>query len=420
MRILVLSALYPPAVRGGYEVECANVVEHLRASHDVLVVTSSHRRPAAVDERVLRKLPLLEYRLRDSVAAPIHAIRAAALMRRILGAFEPELIYVWNGSQIPQAALRVAETAGRPVAYRVCERWFQALYRDDQFMRHLMPGERGLRGLWARLMRVVNRHPALALDVSTRVRAAICWNSDLLRDTAPTPPTVQVLLERKIYPATKQSTPFALLERRPSALPTLLFMGRVAPDKGPTVAYEALARLRDDHGIQARLVLAGPCDDGMRRELTALAERLDVVDRVTLAGQLAPDELGLLLEEAHVVLIPSTLKESAPLVCTEAALARVPVVASWTGGISEMLHDGEHALLFPPGDGDACARATAAVLMDLEATAARVERAFERVQLFTFERYLQLTDEFLAATMQAFGLDAALISPRDETPAPGS
>ena len=37
MRILVTSTLYPPVVLGGYERECAMVVDRLRRDHEVLV-----------------------------------------------------------------------------------------------------------------------------------------------------------------------------------------------------------------------------------------------------------------------------------------------------------------------------------------------------------------------------------------------
>lgn len=378
------------------------MVEHLRDSHDVLVLTSNHATPAVDGEGVIRELPFLDYRLRDSLRAPIVAMRAAGVMRRVLDDFRPDLVYVWNGSQIPQAALRIAETSHRPLAYRICEHWFGRLYHDDQFMRHLVLGERGLRGHWARLMRLVNRHPLLRLELTTPAPATICWNSGALRELGPAPRTVDPLLEDKIYPATRQSTSFMTLHRRPSLEPTLLFVGRVAPEKGPDVAYRALARLRSDHEIDARLILAGSCDDAMRGKLADVAQRLGIENRVELRGQVGIDELTSLLEQAHVMLIPSTWQEPAGLTCAEAALARVPVVASRIGGIPEMLHDGDHALLFPPGDADACAQAVADVLTHPEATTARVSRAFERGQVFTFEHYIELTDRFLDATMDAF------------------
>ncbi len=60
LRILVLSNLYPPAVIGGYEIECDTVVTHLRESHEVLVLTSRmDRRSVAPERGVSRTLPFL-------------------------------------------------------------------------------------------------------------------------------------------------------------------------------------------------------------------------------------------------------------------------------------------------------------------------------------------------------------------------
>src|SRR5829696_6937462 len=58
VRILVISDLYPPVAFGGYEMECASVVDHLRLAHDVHVLTcdrDADRAPA--DPTVLRELP---------------------------------------------------------------------------------------------------------------------------------------------------------------------------------------------------------------------------------------------------------------------------------------------------------------------------------------------------------------------------
>lgn len=420
MRILVVSTLYPPAVRGGYEVECADVVRRLRDRHEVLVLTSNHPLPGPVDgELVVRELPFFSYRKRQSFAAPLNALRGARVAKRLLESFRPELIYVWNGAQIPQAALRVLDRSGVPVAYRICQHWFADLYRTDVFMRHLYPGDRGLRGLWAILMRIVNRHPALRLDVTTVIPAAVCWNSDALRKIAPVPPTVDPIYEDKIYPATHQSERFRDVARSPAPAPTVLFSGRVADEKGPDVAYRALAALRDRHGIDARLVLAGAADPEMARELEVLGADLGIEDRVESMGRIDGDALAPLMASAHLMVIPSVWEEPAPLVATEAALAHLPVVASRVGGIPEMLHPGEHALYFEGGDADGCAAAMAETLTRPQETLARAERARIRGLELAFPSYLQATERFLANAIAAFEDPAGSSHPAPPT-APGT
>ena len=105
--------------------------------------------------------------------------------------------------------------------------------------------------------------------------------------------------------------------------------------------------------------------------------------------------LAKVLAEAHAVVVPSVWEEPAGLVCVEAALARVPVVASRVGGIPELLRDEDEALLFTPADADACAAELARTLGDPEATARRVDQAFTAAQRFRLPAYLEGMDAFL-------------------------
>jgi glycosyltransferase involved in cell wall biosynthesis len=275
------------------------------------------------------------------------------------------------------------------------------MYLSDEFMRYLYPGERGLRRLWALLMRAANRHPALRLNATTVVPAAVCWNSDALRTVAPAPPTVEPIYEDKIYPATHQSELFRDVVRHPAAEPTVLFSGRVSAEKGPDVAYRALAALRDRHGIDARLVLAGEADPAMARELEVLGAELGIEDRVDSLGRIDGDALVPLMAAAHLMVIPSVWEEPAPLVATEGALARVPIVASRVGGIPEMLHPEEHALYFGVGDAEGCAAAMAETLTHPQETLARVERAHIRGVELALPSYLQATERFLTNAVAA-------------------
>jgi glycosyltransferase involved in cell wall biosynthesis len=395
LRILVISNLYPPAIEGGYEVECAAVVDHLRARHRVLVLTSTRGSTQRHDQGVVRRLPWPGPARARSLLAPVDAVRAAVTARRAMRRFKPDLVYVWNGATIPQAAIRVAETSGAPVAYRVCEHWFGQLYRSDRFTRHLLPGDRGLRAAWAALMRIVNRLPVLRLDLSRPVPAAVCWNSKALRRLSPAPPSVDVALERIVVPATRQGEAFVGLQRQPAEVPTIAFIGRLEPYKGLDVVYHALALLRDRHGIKARLVVAGSGDDHYEGRLRELAAELSIADAIEERGKLDTRGLRGVLAEAHVVAVPSVWEEPAPLVCVEAALARVPVVASRVGGIPEVLHDEDEALLFAPGDAEDCAVALARTLREPDETGPRVERAFTAAQQFRHPTYLERMDAFL-------------------------
>ena len=418
MRVLVVSTLYPPFAFGGYEVECSAVVDHLRLHHDVLVLTGEAPRggtrsrtgiagTGAADQEpqsgaVLRELPLLTGDARGSLRAPRASLRAVAAARRAL-AWQPELIYVWNGSLIPQAALRVLADSGLPLAFRVCEHWFGDLFASDQFMRELMPARRGpLRGLWSGACRAFNRLAALRLDPTAPVRAAISWNAQTLRRTVEVPPFVEPVLERVGHSVPRFGDLYADVRREPADGPEIVFVGRVTPYKGLGVAIEALALLRSQHQIDARLVVIGPEDRDHGADLRRLAGRLGVADAVDWRGQQTPEQNAVALARAHAMIVPSTWEEPFPLVTIEAALARVPVVASDVGGIGEGMHHEEHALLFARGDAAAAAAALARTLAAEGETAARVARAYERAQAFRLTAYLAEQERFVHDARAAF------------------
>ena len=403
VRMLVISNFYPPAHVGGYEQECAGIVNHLRQEHSVLVLTSRReRRRVPRNAHVLRVLPYGTFRKRDSLRAPLWALGAGRTMRRLLRSFDPDLIFVWNSTQIPQAALRVAELSGRPIAYRVCEHWFGRRYRDDTFLRHLYPGERGLRAVWARAMRTVNRLPPLRLDVTTPTRGAVSWVSDALREMTPRSETSIPALERTIYWGIDQPSE---TRRNPPDEPTIAYVGRVTPAKGADIAVHALAKLEREHGVRARLLLLGPPDDPRYvRRLRALAGRLGVRQRVELRGALPQDEVWRELEGVHAVVIPSRWQEPAGLVTVESAARGVPVVAARSGGMPELLRDGEHALFFDIDDVEGCTQALLDVLQNPDAAAARAELARERAAEFRHDRYHAATDAFLQDALQAYGV----------------
>ena len=403
MRILVISNLYPPAVRGGYEVECAGVVEHLREQGDeVTVLTSRLGRTGASEKGVLRLLPFLSQTPRGALRAPLASISAARTTRKTIESVRPELIFAWNCAQIPHSAVYAALDSGVPTTFRVCEHWFGRLFNGDQFARHLYPGDRGLRRIWAALLRATNRNPALRIDPGrTPFPVAISWNSRFIRDAAPAPRLLEPAFESVVRSTSLNYARFAAIVREPADTPLLCYVGRLSSEKGPHVAVNALARLRDRHGVNAELVFAGPASASERRSVAREAEALGVGERCRMVGRLEPDDLCKLLARSHVLVVPSLWAEPFPLVTIEGALARVPIVASRTGGIPEQLEDGDRALLFPPGDANACAEAIAEVLLHPDEAAARAARALERASSLSWENYLRETDGFISGALAA-------------------
>jgi len=154
----------------------------------------------------------------------------------------------------------------------------------------------------------------------------------------------------------------------------LLFVGRLDRQKGAEVALRALALLAGPAGaLPLRLVGAGPEEAALRR----LAAELGVAGRVRWDGQLPQAELADRYRRAAALIVPGR-DEGLGLVAVEGQLCGAPVVAAASGGLLDVVSDGQTGRTFPPGRPDALARTVEAVLAEEEATARMAATARER------------------------------------------
>lgn len=397
MRILVVSNVYPPDAVGGYEVACHGVVEHLADRHETFVLTSRRGGDLRSSDRVFRELPWMPARISDVPRAPQAARAAATIMRERIAMLRPDLVFVWNAACIPESAIRVAEESGVPVAYSIMEHWFGRQYRIDQFTKFLIDPQPDIpRRAWACGVQVWNRSvSSLRLDFAARPVVGVIWNAQFMRDANPQPAAATLGLGRVIPLGSPRDIEFSNLPRRTDSPPTLLFAGRVVPDKGPDLLIRALAEIAPSYA-DARAVFAGPAaDESYLDELKSLGRSLGVSDRIEFTGQLSASELGASISRSSVLVIPSRWPEPAPLMAVEGAFARIPIVAARAGGIPEQFEDRHEVLLFDVDDTSHLARCLIETLSDPAETSARVEAARRRAENYRFSHYARKVEEFL-------------------------
>jgi glycosyltransferase involved in cell wall biosynthesis len=149
-------------------------------------------------------------------------------------------------------------------------------------------------------------------------------------------------------------------DRPLAALPKILCIGRLVPEKGQAVLIEALARLLE-RGRPAALTLVG---EGPQREaLERLARDLGVEQDVSFRGAIGEEELHEAYEGASVFCLPS-FSEGVPVVLMEAMAMKLPVISTTITGIPELIEDGRSGLLVPPGRPDQLADALQRLLDD--------------------------------------------------------
>jgi glycogen(starch) synthase len=131
----------------------------------------------------------------------------------------------------------------------------------------------------------------------------------------------------------------------------VLYVGRLDPEKGlRTLAEAALASAAVDARLRFLIAGTGREEPWLREALAPLGPRARFV------GYVAGEALALLYRAADIVVIPS-LYEPFGLVALEAMQSMAAVVVARSGGLAEIVRDGEDGLLFPPGDSSALADA---------------------------------------------------------------
>lgn len=170
-----------------------------------------------------------------------------------------------------------------------------------------------------------------------------------------------------------------------------LSVGRLEAEKNPLLLADALAVLGRDSRWRLTVCGEGPLAGALERRL----EELGVVERATLAGYVPIDD-GLLdlYRESHALLHVSWT-EGLPQILFEAFAAGLPVVATAVGGVAEAA--GDAALLIPPGEPEAAARALERVATDAGLRERMVGAGLERARAVTLEAESERLARFIAA-----------------------
>ncbi len=123
---------------------------------------------------------------------------------------------------------------------------------------------------------------------------------------------------------------------------TILYLGRLAPEKGVDVLIRAFACCRQE-GWSLNIAGDGP----LRSQLEGLSRELGVEDDVHFLGSI--QDVGPLLARAAIFALPSHF-EGFPMALSEAMVCGVPPVATETSGATNLIRDNENGLLSPVGD----------------------------------------------------------------------
>jgi glycosyltransferase involved in cell wall biosynthesis len=396
MKVLLVVHQFFPEHRTGTEVLTLELARGLRRRGHAVEILAGDPAPTEVESTPLRRtrdefdgftIHRFHYGLRDSrdrFALHTSAPARTALVREVIAALQPDIVHVKHFLGLSSRLLPEVAATNTPVVFTATDFWAvcprHTLFRtfDNQVCEgpgnglycirccisrrmptwvarayHTLAGTPfgvllGARGRKINSLR--NRPARVARDVNA---------ADIV--ISATKFLADILIRHGIEPGKTRVVPYgvdigavgprrAVPQRFTPAEPLRLgFIGSITEMKAPHVPLEALANL----GEKVRAVsldLYGKIDEGDRycRLVREKADRCG--GTVTLCGTFPHERIGEILSGVHLLVMPSIWYESTPLVLCAALAARVPVLVSRLGGMTEVIEEGVNGLSFPAGD----------------------------------------------------------------------
>ncbi len=398
MRILVVSAMFPPNVLGGAEISAFNLTSWLlKQGHEIGVLMAAKAkdevkygemvdgmkvwslfmpRPYPIFKQGRDVNPLLKplWHLQDHCDP-----RNPKLVGEVLDAFKPDFCNVHYMTGLGHNALGEIGKRGIPMMY-VMPDMALSCFRSTMFVNGKtcetqcnpckMSAAVKRQGIRA-VKRIGFSSPSLAnLEQNARFQP--------LKEY----PHAHILNANK-YP--KPTVP-----RSPSDKVRFVYAGRLHQSKGVDVLLAAAEQLRERWDFTFTVVGGGGYEGELR-------QRFDHHDWVTFTGHVPLQDAINHIGAADMLCIPSIWFENSPGVVIQALGMSVPVIGSEVGGIPELVKHDENGLLVPPGDQEAWRSALELILSD-PARLKRYQdqaasRAGEFEQDYLGQRYLKFIDE---------------------------
>jgi len=137
----------------------------------------------------------------------------------------------------------------------------------------------------------------------------------------------------------------------------LLYLGRIAPNKGLPVLLDSLRYLKKS----VRLAMVGPVDCSIQyyQDFLNLIERENQkgIHEIKYLGRLPQTEIIKWYQKASIFILPSLWAENHPVVILEAHLCETPVIATAIGGVPEVVQNHKNGILVPLNNSPKLAKA---------------------------------------------------------------
>lgn len=194
---------------------------------------------------------------------------------------------------------------------------------------------------------------------------------------------------------------FASIQRRrePDRV-RLTFAGYVGHHKGIDLLVDAFAATPENPRLYLNIVGTGE----LRKPLTVRVKQMGIADRVKFWDKVPNDRIGEVYEQTDCLVLPSVWPENHPVSINEAFACGIPVIASNSGGIPEMVTHCRTGYLFEQGNRAELQQLLSHVARNPDCLDLLSENARRESQRFSIRRtILQVLDLYRPDTTAAHG-----------------
>ena len=155
----------------------------------------------------------------------------------------------------------------------------------------------------------------------------------------------------------------------------IVSVGRITKDKGYHILEDIILKLKNEENLRFIIVGNGDYFNTMKKNLSSLI----IKKKVFLLGY--RDDIQRILNSSNIFILP-TLHETLSIAILEACIEGLPIIASNTGGIPEIVENGYNGLLVPPGKTSAFVKAIKLLLYNQELRLRYSKNSKERIYKF--------------------------------------